>query len=667
VRRRMTNIPEKTFRKALAEAIESAWDCAPSSIPLTYPPNAELGDLASPVCFELAATLKRSPRDIAAAVASAFVPAGGIERIEVAGPGYLNAFLDRDAFLRTHLSGRKEVAADERKIIVEHTNINPNKAAHIGHLRNAVLGDTLVRFLKRLGRKVETQNYIDDTGVQVADLVVGFLHIRGEGLDEVRERYSEQALHDRGERFDYLAWDLYAEVTRWYEEDRERLVHRTTSLEAMEHGNNETAELAAHVSRRMVGHHLETMNRVGARYDVLPRESDILRLEFWKHAFDRLKKSGAIHLTEEGKNAGCWVMDLADAKEDAGEDQKVIVRSNGTVTYVGKDIAYQMWKFGLLGKDFHYRLFDWSPRPELYPLWSTCSEGPEGPEPVEGFGGAARVYNVIDTRQSYLQRVVTQGLRSLGHDEQADRSIHYAYEMVALTPAAVTAMFPEHALTEEDRGRAYLEMSGRKGLGVKADDLLDTLIARAHSEIAKRNPELDSGEVDEMARRIAVGAVRYYMLRHTRNRVVAFDLDAALSFEGETGPYLQYSVVRARNILAKVERVFGSDSVAAEVLGRDVSLGALAPDTLAEHWNLVLQFLRVDAVIEQAVETLELSTLAKHAYTLAQAFNSFYHRYRVAQEEDASIRRARTAIVRLYHDGMVDLLDLLGIEVPTRM
>jgi len=665
----MTNIPEKAFRQALAEAIASAWDHSPGSIPLTYPPNAELGDLASPVCFELAKELKRSPREIAARVAKAFNPGAGIERVEVAGPGFLNAFLDRDAFLRGQLTGTFEPAPpSDRKIIVEHTNINPNKAAHIGHLRNAILGDTLVRFLKRLGRRVETQNYIDDTGVQVADLVVGFRQLRGEGLEEVRQRYSEQALRERGERFDYLAWDLYAEVTRWYEEDPERLAHRAASLEAMEEGGNETSELASHVARRMVGHHLETMNRIGARYDVLPRESDILRLEFWKHAFERLKESGAIHRTDRGKNAGCWVMDLAGADADAGEDQKVIVRSNGTVTYVGKDIAYQMWKFGLLGKDFHYRPFDWSPRAELYTVWATCSEkGPKNTEPAAGFGAGTRVYNVIDTRQSYLQRVVTQGLRSLGHDEQADRSIHYAYEMVALTPAAVAAMFPDHPLSDEDRGRAYLEMSGRKGLGVKADDLLDTLIARARDEIAKRNPDLDPAEIDEMARRIAVGAVRYYMLRHTRNRVVAFDLDAALSFEGETGPYLQYSVVRARNILRKVEQTFGPEATAADALARDVSLRALADDTLAEHWNLVLQFLRVDAVIEQAVATLELSTLAKHAYTLAQAFNSFYHRYRVAQEEDDSIRRARCAIVRLYHDGMVRLLDLLGIEVPARM
>ena len=387
----------------------------------------------------------------------------------------------------------------------------------------------------------------------------------------------------------------------------------------------------------------------------------------WKHAFERLRESGAIRRAESGKNAGCWVMDLADAEQGAGEDQKVIVRSNGTVTYVGKDIAYQLWKFGLLGRDFRYRRFDWSPRPQRYSLWETCAEADDDDPAGRGFGGGSRVYNVIDTRQSYLQRVVTQGLRALGHEAEAQRSIHYAYEMVALTPAAVQTMFPDFHLSEEDRRRAHLEMSGRKGLGVKADELIDTLIARAREEVAKRNPELPAERLAEMARRIAVGALRYYMLRFTRNRVVAFDLDAALAFEGETGPYLQYSVVRARNILANVERTFGRDAVSPEALAAGATLAALPDDAVAEHWNLVLQFLRVDAAVEQAVETLELSTVAKHAYSLAQAFNSFYHRYRVAQEENEAVRRVRIAVVRVYHDGMVRLLQLMGIEVPSRM
>jgi arginyl-tRNA synthetase len=659
--------PEESLRRSIQQAAEKALGLVPDTIPLTYPPSAELGDLATPVCFELARKARRPPRELAAAIVESFVPGGGIARVEVAGGGYINAFFERGDLLRRGLLDERgaTATADEPKIVVEHTNINPNKAAHIGHLRNAVLGDTLVRFLRRLGRRVEVQNYIDDTGVQVADLVVGFRELRQEGLEDVRRRYAEQALARDGERFDYIAWDLYAEVTRFLDEDPARQALRRETLLAMEQGDNPTAELAAYLAHRMVRHHLATMERIGVRYDLLPRESDILRLHFWESAFDRLKRSGAIHLADRGKNAGCWVMTLPGVEEGTGEDQKVIVRSDGTVTYVGKDIAYQMWKFGLLGRDFHYAPFDWSPDAARYELWSSSSEPNDASHPPFGAGWA--VYNVIDTRQSYLQRVVTQGLRSLGHEAEASRSVHYSYEMVALTPAAVLALFPEHSLTDDERGKAYLEMSGRKGLGVRADDLLDTMLERSGGEVRKRNPEMPEPIVRSTARQIAVGALRYYMLRFSRNRVVAFDFDDALAFEGETGPYLQYSVVRARNILAKLDERYGSVESDPRILAGRLDLDALDPDTLAEHWNLALQLFRVEAVIRQAVESLELASVAKHAYVLAQAFNSFYHRFPVAQEQDAVVRITRAALVRLYHDGMVELLSLMGIEVPDRM
>jgi arginyl-tRNA synthetase len=659
--------PEQAFRDAVRRAAKRALDIDPESIPLTYPPSADLGDLATPVCFELARVARRAPRELATAIVESLEPGGGIARVEIAGGGYINAFLDRTTFLRSFLT---EDAGDPApagpKRIIEHTNINPNKAAHIGHLRNAVLGDTLVRCLRRLGRPVEVQNYIDDTGVQVADLVVGFRELRGEGIDEVRERYAEERLREHGERFDYVAWDLYAEVTRFYQEDETRKRHRADTLHAMEEGGNPVAELAAHVAHRMVQHHLRTMDRIDVRYDVLPRESDILALKFWERAFELLRESGAFRKQDEGKNAGCWVMDLPGVDKGAGEDQKVIVRSNGTVTYVGKDIAYQMWKFGLLGTDFHYRPFDWSPGEVPYALWQTSPEASPDASPP-GFGSGRTVYNVIDTRQSYLQRVVALALRSLGHEEQADRSIHFSYEMVALTPKAVQALFPDQPLSDEELGKAYLEMSGRKGLGVRADDLLDALFERAEGEVRRRNPDHDDGRIAETARRIAVGALRYYMLRFTKNRVVAFDLDAALAFEGETGPYLQYSVVRAANILGKVAEVHGAGEIDPARLAAEADLGALPEDAVAEHWNLALQLSRVPAVLEQAVDALELSSVAKHAYVVAQAFNSFYHRYKVAQEDDPAVRLTRTAIVHLYRERMLRLLELMGIQVPDRM
>jgi len=658
--------PEEDFRRAIRGAAGRAgFDLA--EVPIAFTPSAELGDLATPVCFELARRQRQNPRDLARRIADACEPVGVLRRVEPAGAGYLNGYLDRRAVLQRWL--REGVAPAREpsgpKIIVEHTNINPNKAAHIGHLRNAVLGDTLVRCLVRLGRRVEVQNYIDDTGVQVADLVVGFRLLRGEGLDEVRERYSEQRLRERGERLDFVAWDLYAEVTRYYAEDPARHAHREETLQLMEQGGNPVAQLAAHLAQRMVQHHLGTMARIGVRYDLLPRESDILALSFWATAFERLRASGAIQLVAEGRHAGCWVMQLPGVQEGAGEDEKVIVRSNGTVTYVGKDIAYQLWKFGLLGRDFVYRRFDWSPRERLYELWSTCAEGGEAP-PV-AFGAAHTVYNVIDQRQSYLQRVVGQGLRALGHPEQAERSVHFAYEMVALTPAAVQTLFPEHVLSAEDARRPYVEMSGRRGLGIRADDLLDALVARAGDEVRRRHPELDPAEIARTAETIGLGAARYYMLRFSRNRVVAFDLDAALAFEGETGPYLQYSVVRAQNILAKVEQRFGPAETEPGHLVETAAFEALAPPAATDHWSVLLGLLRTDAVVREAVASLDLSTVGKHAYELAQAFNSFYHRYPVVQESDAAARAIRVAIVRAYHAGMIALLDLMGIGAPQRM
>src|SRR6185437_5020038 len=303
-----------------------------------------------------------------------------------------------------------------------------------------------------------------------------------------------------------------------------------------------------------VNAHLATMYRLGVEYEVLPRESDILHLKFWAAAFELLKQRNAIYFEEQGKNRGCWVMpasafrDSAEPQSDAGEDSEVIVRSNGTVTYVGKDIAYQLWKFGLLGKDFFYRL--WSTYPDGRQVWVTTDEPVSDDAPQ--FGGAARVFNVIDSRQSYLQDVVVAGLRALGFNREADASVHFSYEMVALSPRTCVEMgIP---LSEDDKKRAYVEVSGRKGLGVKADDLIDKLIETALEEVEQRHPEAPASERQRVAEQIAVGALRYFMLKFTRNSVIAFDFHEALSFEGETGPYVQYAAVRAGNILRKYEQ-----------------------------------------------------------------------------------------------------------------
>ncbi len=637
-------------------------DPAIAEMSIEIPPKRALGDIAVPIAFVLARRLRKAPRVTAQEIAGALGPLEGVARVDVAPNGYLNLFLDRAHWVHAWTADRpqiKAVAGKGGKTIVEHTAINPNKAAHIGHLRNAALGDAFGRLLRFQGRQVEIQNYIDDTGVQVADVVVGFQQLEQKSLADVR------AVAASG-RFDYYCWDLYARVTEWYEQDKERLRIRAAALHAIEHGSNDTADLAAFIAGRIVGCHLQTMRRMNIGYDLLTWEGDILRLHFWAHAFDFLKKTGEVYLQTEGKLAGCWVMKIEDegTKEDEeheGEEpkEKVIVRSDGTVTYVGKDMALQMWKYGLLGRDFYYHRFEKD-------VWSTTSDPAADVSDHPAFGHASMVCNVIDTRQAYLQKLLAQALAALGFKEQAERSVHYSYEMVALTHDTARELGYDPAA---DAGKPFVEVSGRKGLGVKADDLLDRLTSKASGEVARRNPEFTADDVRRTAEAIGVAAVRYFMVKFSRGKVIAFDIDEALSFEGESGPYLQYAVVRANNILAKLEERESLDAAAVLAALVSAPTDAVADGSDASHdlWGLVLEAARLDDIVDQAVRTLELSVLAKYAFALAQQFNGFYHAYPVLKEERADVRLWRAAAIEYYRRQLSTALELMGCSVPERM
>jgi len=680
-------------RRHMTDAVRRLYDIPAddpvlAAIPVEIPPRRALGDLSVPLAFELARRLRKAPRAIAQEIVGALGRIDGFTRIEAAPNGYVNFFLDRPAQVVRWLSPDPSppgsvTAGASGKTIVEHTAINPNKAAHIGHLRNAALGDAFGRLLRFLGREVEVQNYIDDTGVQVADVTVGFRELERKGLDEVR------ALADTG-RFDYYCWDLYARVTEWYEEDKARLTIRTAALHDIEHGGNPTADLAAFIADRIVGCHLDTMRRLNIGYDLLTWEGDILRLHFWSHAFEFLKKTGAVFLQTEGRLKGCWVMRIDDeeaggAPEDdpveapvppgdaaegggPGSDieprEKVIVRSDGTVTYVGKDMAYQLWKFGLLGKDFHYRVF--AERPGEPPLWSTTSRASAASPNPPAFGRASWVCNVIDTRQSYLQKLLKQALAALGYEAQAGHSVHYAYEMVALSHATARELGYE---IDAEADRPFVEVSGRKGLGVKADDLIDRLTQKAAGEVSKRNPDLSPDHGRRIAEAIAVAAVRYFMVKFSRGKVIIFDIDEALSFEGESGPYLQYAVVRANNIFNKLKERDGIDEAGVRTAVSTTPVDLLTADTeeALDLWGLVLEAARLDDVVEQAIRTLELSVVAKYAFGLAQSFNAFYHRYSIINEERADARVWRAAAVAYYRAQLTKALELMGATVPEKM
>ena len=632
------------------------------------PPRIELGEYAFPLAFELARKLRKPPRKVAEEIVGGIGSIEGIEKLEVAGAGYINAYVDRAAFaaalVRDRLPKPKvpqpNIQIGRGKVLVEHSSINPNKAAHVGHLRNAILGDTFVRFLRFSGREVDVQNYIDNTGVQVADVIVGFLHLEKKSRAEIEQLASQP-------RFDYYCWDLYARASEWYAQNKKNLEARTQVLHAIEEGNNETAALADLISTAVLRRHLETMDRLDIEYDFLPRESEILHLHFWDAAFAKLKDHGVLFFETEGKNKGCWVMRRAGTEsttEDAEiteEDQKVIVRSNGTVGYVGKDIAYHLWKFGLLGRDFGYRKF--YRYPNGHDCWISTAVGAlEHPH----FGDVAEIYNVIDARQSEAQNTVIEALRGLGYNQQADHYTHFSYEMVALTPRCAAEL--GYDLSEEDKARPYIEVSGRKGFGVKADDLIDRLIASAKQEVDSRHPELSDDERSRIATQIAVGALRYFMLKFTKSSVIAFDFKDALSFEGETGPYVQYAVVRAANIFRKggIEPDRFLHEIASKISSEDLERNLTGKEN-DEIWELWLAASKTSYIVDQCIATTEPAYLAKHAFQLAQLFNYFYHRHPILNEADEDRKKFLFATAAVVRRELLRTLAIMGITVPPVM
>lgn len=682
----LTNLQQKLKERIQAAASE-IFGVEIEQLNADQPPKPDLGDLAFPVSFELAKLVKQktgekqNPRAIAEKLKTQLEDVEEVARVEIAGAGYINVFFDRAKLLG--LIARPDLAetplADEQrpKKMVEHTSINPNKAAHIGHVRNAVLGDTFVRILQAAGDRVETQNYIDNTGVQVADVVVGFIHLEKMDLDQIKAL--DKSL-TKDYPFDYYCWDLYTKVGLFYRDGNpagpispEKAKLRTDVLHAIEAGDNPVAELADYVATRNVECILDTMERLDIRYDLLARESDILHLHFWERAFSLMKSTGVIRFETEGRHAGCWVMPFeSHTGTDEHESDKIIVRSNGTVTYTGKDIAYQLWKLGKLGLDFHYQVFRTYPDGDL--LWVTTTD-PEA-ETKSGhtrphFGGGVTVYNVIDSRQSYPQDIVARGVAAVVPEIGDDASVHFSYEMVALSPAACEELGIE--LSDEDRARPYIEMSGRKGLGVKADDLINQLEAGALAEVEKRNPELADEDKKATAHEVAVAALRYFLLKFTRNTVIAFDFKEALSFEGETGPYCQYAAVRTNSIFRKLgrETVAEADSLI-DSLADDPEIQRQVTEVLSgergtEIWSLLMLTQQLDDVIVQCRKSAEPANLAKYTFSLARTFSRFYHDHRILTEKDVVRRAVLIAVTKVVRARLTAALGILGINVPDQM
>ncbi len=660
---------QSVLRDKVREAAQDKFQITLDQIVAEVPPKTELGDLAFPIGFELAKQIKaatgekQNPRALAETLQAELETVEFVDRVEVAGAGYLNVFFDRGRFLADSLNASPLPAAnkpDGPKMCVEHTSVNPNKAAHIGHVRNSVLGDTFQRILKATGKRVEVQNYIDNTGVQVADVVVGFIYVENRDLESIKALDTE--LSEKGVSFDYYCWDLYARVGQLYQTDEELKSKRAEVLHLVEEGNNATAELADYVATRNVECITKTMERLSIRYDLLPRESEILHLHFWDKAFEQMKERGVIHYVEEGKHAGCWVMPFESHEgTDEHEADKILVRSNGTVTYTGKDIAYQMWKLGVLGMDFFYRpFFKYGDGKEIWITTANAETNVRIPE----FGHGEVVYNVIDSRQSYPQEVVKKGVAAI-HPEIGERgSVHLSYEMVALSPAAAEELGFE--VTDDDRKKPFIEMSGRKGLGVKADDLITRLEEKALAEVEARHPDSPIEEKKDIAHRIAVGALRYFLLKFTRNTVIVFDFNEALSFEGETGCFVQYSAVRANSIFRKLEDQ-GLSTDTAAINDLDKAKEVFASETGTEIWSMLTFASRFQETVETAATQNEPAILAKYTFNLAKAFNLFYRNHKIISEADPVRRSILIAVAESARRSLTAALDTMGISVPEKM
>jgi arginyl-tRNA synthetase len=669
------SVIEARIKEQVIGIIQDLYQVQFTDLVIEIPPRSEFGDMALPAAFELAKRLtqatgqKQNPRKLAQSIVSKLEKGQGIARIEIAGPGYINVFLDRVGYLRALKTPPEAAPPTGEKIIVEHTSVNPNKAAHIGHLRNAVLGDALVRLLRSVGERVEVHNYIDNTGVQVADAIVGFKYLENKSLEEV------ELIPDK---FDHYCWDLYTRVTEWYEQNPDNLEWRRHTLKEIEHEGHPTAEMAEYISTRIVNCHLDTMDRLRIRYDVLPRESDILHLHFWDRAFEILQQAGVIVYETEGRNKGCWVMRAESGNQTPGtgseppeashtEEEydldKILVRSDGTVNYTGKDIAYHLWKLGKLGVDFNYKPFRYYP--DKHETWVTTTEPTAATRvtrPMFGFGSA--YLNVIGVEQTYPQKYVKEAVAALAPDLNLDRSAHVAYEKVSLSPQACVELGIE--LAPEELQRQQISMSGRRGLGVKADDLINQLEARAQAEVRSRHPELSEADQFDVAHKIAASALRYLLLKYTRTTAITFDFKEALSFEGETGPYIQYAVVRANSIFRKLE-VAGAareaiDGWPAERIGE--LLGGQTGDDL---WSLIYLAGRLDRTVQQACQSFEPAFVAKHAFQLAQRFNVFYHNYHILSETDPARRALLITITGIVQRQLSRALDLMGIEIPDQM
>ena len=586
------------------------------------------GDITCNVSFLLAKNLKKNPQEIAQEFAGEYDLGNNLEKVEAHKSGYLNFFINNNSFNNVVLpqSLQKNYGSIDIgkncKLIIEHTSVNPNKALHIGHLRNVAIGDSVSRILSKANYDVKVLNYVDDSGLQVADIIVGFKY----------GGFSESP--PKGEKFaNYCGDTVYVSTTLKYENDKDLESKRHEILKELEDSASETAKFGKILTRKILSDQLDTVWNLGATYDCLNFESEILYSKLWENIFEKMKSENLVRLEDEGDNAGCWILPIEN------EDDKIIVRSNGAATYVAKDIPYAAWKLGALTDPFNYAEHITQPNGRI--LYETTLE--ETNVSKQSFV-ANQVITVIDNRQTNLQKIVTNLMSKFNPESSY---VHLGYEAVTLS--SETAKILGNKTDGKD-----VQMSGRKGLYINADEIIAKLEKHIFLESKQRNDDLDDASLNEIAHNVAIGTIRYELIKPDLGKIITFDINTSLRLEGDTCSYIQYSCVRAARILEK----FGKEP------NFDIKFDQLNTEY---ETSLIKQIGLFEVFVNDAAKNYSPKVIAKYCYDLAVAFSSFYEHVNVLNADSPELINARLCLVLSFKLTLEKALDLIGIIAPQRM
>jgi arginyl-tRNA synthetase len=585
-------------------------------------PKKEFGDISSSIGFKLARIMKTSPH-IAAEKLVQHMSKGMLIKNVNELDGYINAFIDEQSYARLVIEsvlsegdfyGSSNMGSG-KKVIVEYPSVNPNKPWHIGHLKNALLGDAVSNILEFCSYNVEREDYIDDLGLQVAESLWGYINL-GDKPDK---------------KFDQWVGEEYVKVNKMLEQDKEKISKEIDELlKKIEDPSTKEAKIRREFAEECVRAQYETAFKYRCYHNILIWESDIVRARLLERAIKMLEESGSIEKPSEGKYANCIVANLeklGEIFEELGkmeENRKVLIRSNGTATYLAKDLAFHMWKFGIIKGDFLFEEFMKQPNGKV--LYTSSDKGTD-----MDFGNADMVINVIGSAQQHEQLMLKALLYVSGHEEKAKNLIHLSYGEVELEEGSL-----------HGRSGGWIG----KDKNYTADDLLDEVSSKA--ELFTKD-QVSEEEKKRIAFEVALGAIKFDFLKSSPEKKTIFSWERALNFEANSGPYCMYTYARAAKILEKAG-AFDHGKINYSKLERSYD------------FELLLALGEAQEYVERACSELRPNIIADYLLSISSLFSKFYENMPVLKSEAQELRLGIVYSTKQVISNMLKLLGIMPIE-----